>query len=194
MMKQVIRAGVSLLVVVSLAACGGGGGAEGAHESPASPSAANYWTLDSHRYVDGGHSSKSTSTSTGVAVTTVVVSTATTSGGDASNGAYSGSSLSFVFKGSPVDGIYTLVPSQDAFIAADVATSPMLLNANVGVAVTTGSTQYTAASGTVRVTQDGSGQYHFSTVNSVPAIKTLDVLGGVVGAPNTMNLTIVDAY
>ncbi len=64
----------------------------------------------------------------------------------------------------------------------------------VGVATTTGSSQYTASAGQVHVTRDTSGKYHFTSVAAMTAAKTLDVLGGVAGAPAAMTLTIVDAY
>jgi hypothetical protein len=116
------------------------------------------------------------------------------SGGDNSNGAYSGSALTFAFKGSPPNGIYTVVPDRASFAVADVAMAPILVDVMVGVAMNTGSSQYTASSGKVYVTRDTSGGYHFSSVAAMPAAKTVDVLGGVAGAPASMALTIVNAY
>jgi hypothetical protein len=191
-MKNIISAGIVMLAAaMTLTACGGGGSDS---SSSGSSDSSSYWTMDSHNYVNGGYSAVSTSSSTGTLVTTAVVSTATLNGGDNSNGAYSGSALTFAFKGSPVDGIYTVVPDRASFVAADVATAPILVDVMVGVAVNTGSTQYTASSGKVYVTRDTSGGYHFSSVAAIPAAKTVDVLGGVAGAPTSMALTIVDAY
>jgi hypothetical protein len=51
-----------------------------------------------------------------------------------------------------------------------------------------------ASSGQIHVTRDTSGTYHFNSVAAMPAAKTVDVLGGVTGAPATMTLTITDAY
>lgn len=149
--------------------------------------------MDSFNYVDGGFSSQSTATIGGKAVTVVVVSTATIAGGDTRNGAYSGGSLSFSFLGT-AGGTYTIAPSKAALVSADPATNPIVVESNVGVAVTTGSTLYTAASGQVTVTLDANGKYHFASVAPLSTTKTLDVLGGVAGAPASMALTIHDAY
>jgi hypothetical protein len=191
-MKNIIWAGVVVLAAaMTLSACGGGGSDSSGSRS-SNPS--SYWTMDSHNYVSGGHSAVSTSSSTGTLVTTAVVSTATLSGGDNSNDAYSGSALTFAFKGSPPDGLYTVVPDSASFVAADVAMAPILVDVTIGVAVNTGSSQYAASSGKVYVTRDTSGGYHFSSVAAMAAAKTVDVLGGVAGAPTSMTLTIVDAY
>lgn len=192
LMKMAIRAGLIALAAGVLTACGGGGG--GDSSSSGSPRAPSYWTMDAYTYNNGGHSAQSTNSVGGETVTTAVVSTATLSGGDTSNGAYSGSALSFVFKGTPIDGIYTLVPNTAAFVAADAATAPMLLEVTLGVAVNTGGTQYIASTGKVQVTRDGSGTYHFATVGPVATNKTIDVQGGVAGAPASMALTVYDAY
>jgi len=189
-MTKIFRAGVVTLATAILAACGGGG----TESTSSGPSPTSYWTMDSHTYTNGGNSAVSTSSTAGVLVTTAAISTATLSGGDKSNGAYSGSALTFAFKRTPPTGVYTVVPDRAAFLAADVATAPILVDVTVGVATTTGSTQYTASSGTVHVTRDTSGTYHFSSVAAMPAAKTVDVLGGVAGAPSTMTLAIVDAY
>lgn len=189
-MTKILRAGVLMAAAAVLTACGGGGSSS--NSSGTIPT--SYWTMDSFQYNNGGNSSVSTNPSNGVPVTTAVISTATLSGGDKSNGAYSGSALTFAFKGTPAGGIYTVVPSRTAFVAADPATSPILVDVTVGVATTTGSTQYTASAGKVQVTRDTSGTYHFNSVAAMPAAKTVDVLGGVAGAPATMTLTIIDAY
>lgn len=189
-MTKSIRAVLAALASAALVACGGGGGDSGS--GGATPS--SFWTMDAHTYVNGGNSAVSTSSASGTLVTTAVISTATTSGGDTSNGAYSGSSLSFVFKGAPLDGAYNVVPDRAAFLAADAATSPILVDVNVGIAVTTGSSVYTASSGRVLVTRDNGGVYHFSTLAAIPTSKTLDVLGGVAGSPASMALKVTDAY
>ena len=173
------------LVVASsvlLASCGGDGGG-GGHSS------ADYWTMDAHSYVDGGYSNQATTLS-GKPVTVVVMSTATLAGGDSANGAYSGSSLSFSFFGTAA-GTYHVVPSTAALIAANPATNPIVVESDVGIAVSTGSTAYTASSGQVIVTVDSAGEFRFSS-SPLPMAKSVDVLGGVVGAPGTMTLTIHD--
>jgi hypothetical protein len=48
--------------------------------------------------------------------------------------------------------------------------------------------------GEVHVTRDSAGSSHFSTVGAVPANKKIDVLGGVSGAPQSMMLSVQDAY
>jgi hypothetical protein len=188
-MTKIFRAFIVTLASAILTACGGGSESNSSDADPTS-----YWTMDSHQYINGGHSAVSTSSPNGVLVTTAVVSTATLSGGDTSNGAYSGSALTFAFKGEPVTGVYTVVPDRASFVAADVSAAPILVEVTVGVATTTGTSQYTASSGQVHVTRDTSGVYHFTSVATMPAAKTVDVLGGVAGAPATMTLTIVDAY
>lgn len=190
-MTKLFRTGIAMLATVILAACGGGGSST--ESSPSGTNPTGYWTMDSYQYINGGHSAVSTSSPNGVLVTTAVVSTATVSGGDSSNGAYSGSALTFAFKGTPATGVYTVVPDRASFVAADVSTAPILVDVIVGAATTTGSSQYTALSGQVHVTRDASGNYHFASVAAMPAAKVVDVLGGVVGAPATMTLTIVDA-
>lgn len=192
-MKRALRTVLIAATAVTLSACGGGSSSP---EVPvkARPAATSYWTMDSNNYINGGNTAQSTSSSTGTLITTVVVSTATINGGDQSNGAYSGSSIAFAFKGTPSDGIYTLVQDQSAFLAADPTTAPMLVNVNIGLAVTTGSSQYTATAGTVHAIRDQDGIYHFTTVAPVFVTKTLDVSGGVAGSPNVMTLNVADAY
>ncbi|RRS01194.1 hypothetical protein EIP75_21710 [Aquabacterium soli] len=192
-MKRALEILLLATAAAVLTACGGGGNAPEV-KVQSRPTATSYWTMDANNYVNGGNTAQTTNSGTGTLVTTVVVSTATLNGGDQSNGAYSGSSISFVFKGTPPDGIYTLVQDQAAFLAADPLTAPMLVTVNVGVAVTTGSSQYTAQSGTIHVTRGSDAVYHFTTVAPVFATKTLDVSGGVAGAPNVMTLNIADAY
>jgi hypothetical protein len=149
--------------------------------------------MDSHTFVNGGFSSQSTSTIGSRPITVAVVSTATLAGGDASNGAYSGSSLSFSFVANGA-GTYHLVPDTASLLASDPATNPMMVQSNVGIAVTTGATQYTVGSGQITVMLDGAGKYHFDSAGTLPTTKTLDVLGGVAGAPPAMALTVHDAY
>lgn len=123
-MTKILRAGVLMAAAAVLTACGGGGSSS--NSSGTIPT--SYWTMDSFQYNNGGNSSVSTNPSNGVPVTTAVISTATLSGGDKSNGAYSGSALTFAFKGTPAGGIYTVVPNRAAFVAADPATAPILVD------------------------------------------------------------------
>lgn len=187
-MNKTLGKTLAVVASVMLASCGGGGSDSSSTTPPTS-----YWTMNSFTYVDGGFSSQSTASIGGKPVTVVVVSTATLAGGDTSNGAYSGGSLSFSFLGT-TGGTYNVVASKATLVSADPATNPIVVESNVGVAVTTGSTLYTAASGQVTVTPDASGKYHFASVAPMASTKTLDVLGGVAGAPASMALTIHDAY
>ena len=189
-MNKIILAGIVTLATAILTACGGGDTASSSNSSDPT----SYWKMDAYEYINGGNSAVTTSSITGVPVTTAAISTATLSGGDSSNGIYSGSALTFTFKGTPVTGVYSVVSSRTAFVAADVSTAPIFVEATVGIARTTGSSQYAASSGQVQVTRDTSGTYHFTSVAAMPTTKTLDVLGGVAGAPSTMALSIVDAY
>jgi hypothetical protein len=181
---------VAVLSALALAACGGGGG----DSTPAASGATSWWMLDSRTYVNGGNSAQSTTP--GANPTTVaVMSTATIAGGDTSNGAYSGSSLQISFKGASA-GTYTVAPDRETFVNTPASANPIFVEATVGIAVTTGSSVYTASSGAVQVTLDSAGKYHFDTdtVVGLPTARTMDVLGGVVGAPATMRLLIRDAF
>lgn len=202
MKKAFIRTGLAIVITTILTACGGGGGGDTPISSISSNNSSSsnrsnptsYWNMDSYEYINGGYSGVSTNIIGGVPVTVAVISTATLSGGDSSNGIYSGSVLAFSFKGTPAAGVYTVVPNRAAFAAADISTSPMLVEVDVGVARNTGSSHYVALSGQVQATRDTAGAYHFTSVALMPAAKTLDVLGGVAGAPSAMALSIVDAY
>jgi len=184
-MNRKLPAIATAIAIVCLTGCGGGGG--GTSDSSSTPN--GYWTMNAYRYVDGGYSAASTTTQ---GYTSAAVSTATLTTNDLSNGAYSGSVVSFLFLGT-APGVYTLVPDQATLINTPAAANPMVVQIVVGAAVTTGSTQYTAASGQVTVSLDVAGKYHFTSIGALPMTKTLDVKGGVVGAPATMSLTVFDA-
>nr|WP_145549822.1 hypothetical protein [Variovorax boronicumulans] len=187
MKRRFILHAVALAVPVLLAACGGGD--DGGEDTP---SVTNYWTMDTYRYLSGGNSATATTTIGDRPRTVAVISTATTSGGDQANGKFSGSALTFSFNGTGA-GVYTVVPSKAALSADGVVANAVVVEVNVGIAVTTGSTLYTASSGTVRVTVGDGGVLHFDA-QAVPMARTLDVLGGVEGAPATMTLEVHDAH
>jgi len=189
-MKTILRATLVTLTAAVLTACGGGGGGSSDGEADAS----SYWTLDEYEYLNGHYSASSSSDASGETVTTYVVSTATMAGGDTSNGAYSGSSLAFILKGSPDAGVFTVVPDRQTFLDTDVSVAPIVVEATVGINTTTGASQYRATSGSVEVSVDESGDLHFSSVGSLPATKAMDVQGGVDDAPASTTLEIVDAY
>ena len=183
--------GRTLLVIgaIGLASCGGGGG----DDSPTTQQATSFWTMDAYRYVNGGNSAQTTSPVGGRPLTIVVASTATLSGGDKSNGAYSGSSISFAFS-STGPGTYNIVRDSTALLNSPVQANAMTIESVVGIGVTTGSSKYAATSGQVVVSQDAAGKFHFQSVGSLPTNNTQDVLGGIVGAPATMALVIRDVF
>jgi hypothetical protein len=180
---------LSLASIAILAACGGGGDDGGSSTPPAS-----YWTLDAHTFVNGGNSAVTTNLTGPRPLTVAAVSTATLEGGDKSNGAYSGSSISFSFAGTTA-GVYQVTADKRALLnTSDLTTRPIVVESNVGIAVTTGSTLYRASAGQVQVTIDSAGKYHFDSVGPITTDKTLDVNGGVIGAPASMALVIHDAF
>lgn len=187
-MRSIVLRLLAVASILLLSSCGGGG-----NDEASAPAATSYWTMDAYAYRNGGNSATSTAAIGALPVTVVAVSTASLNGGDKSNGAFSGSALSFSFKGTAA-GIYQVVASKAALVAADPATLSIFVESTVGIAVTTGSTLYAASSGQVQVTVDSAGKFHFASVGALPAAKTQDVLGGVVGAPASMNLTVHDAY
>lgn len=177
-----------LAAAFALASCGGGGG-----DSTPTAAPTSFWTTNSFQYVNGGFSAQSTSSTAGRPLTIVAVSTATLAGGDTTNGAYSGSSITFAFVGSGA-GTYTAVKDDATLVNSDPAVRLIRVQVVVGTGTNTGSTQYTATDGQVAVTQDSAGKYHFSSVGSLPTFKTFDIQGGVAGAPATMALLVRDAF
>ncbi len=203
-MRGMVSRWIALGAIMFVTACGGGGGdgtpvgGDGGEVAPP-PAADSYWTMDSHTYLNGGHSQQTAATlGDGRPYTIVVVSTATLAGGDQSNGAYSGGGLNFTFLGS-APGTYTVVPDRPALLAAPDGSKAIFIESMVGIGSETGvstgaSTLYTAASGQVEVTKDAAGVYHLSTPDELRTVKTLDVEGGVSGAPATMQLKIHNAH
>lgn len=177
---------------VILASCGGGGGGESEGEG-AAPTFGS-WTMDSYQYQSGGNSAVSSTKVGARTITVAALSTATISGGDQSNGAYSGSSLTFSMNNTAA-GVYTV--TADKSVLSDEATAAMnlvVVESVLGIARTTGSTSYIGQAGTVRVTIDDAGKYHFDTAGAVVTMaKQLDVAGGVAGAPGGMSLVVQDA-
>ncbi len=173
--------------------CGGGGGGESTPPASAPIPPSSYWKMDSFFYANGGNSAQSTNVVGSKTLTVAVVSTATLSGGDTSNGAYSGSALTLSFiQAGP--GTYNIVPDRSTLINGTTTVNPITVESNIGIAVTTGSSLYAASSGQITVTRDSGGKYHFDSVGAVPTTKTISVLGGVSGAPATMLLSIKDAF
>jgi len=195
-MRRLIFRWMAVCAIMLVTGCGGGGddGTPGGGEvTPPLPAADSYWTMDAHTYLNGGHSEQAPATLGGRPHTIVLVSTATLAGGDQSNGAYSGSSLAFTFLGNAA-GTYTVVPDRPSLLAAPDGSKVIFIESMVGIAVTTGATVYAAASGQVEVTKDAEGVYHLSTPDELRTVKTMDVEGGVSGAPATMQLKIHNAH
>ena len=190
-MKNPLLPAVVLVSTALLIACGGGGGAAPVVTAPVTPT--SFWTMDSFTYVNGGFSSQSTSLNGGKNLTVAAISTATLSGGDQSNAAYAGSTLSFAFVDAGT-GTYNIVPSLSTLVNGTSTISPISVEAQIGTAVTTGSSLYAATSGQIAVARDSAGKFRFDSVGALPTGKKLDVAGGVAGAPTSMVLTIKDAY
>ena len=173
-----------LLSVAVISACGGGGGGDSSTSTSIASVPTSFWKMDAFTYVNGGFSASSAASIGAVPVTVVSISTATLSGGDLSNGAYSGSGLTFSISGSG-PGIYNITPSKQAFVEAIEAAptvKAIVVEVNIGTGVTSGSSMYTAAAGQISVSVDSAGKYHFDSIAPINTTKTLDVLGGVSGA------------
>lgn len=190
------RSVITLLITIAtafLVSCGGGGGGDSTPPAAAPLPPSSFWKMDSFFYANGGNSAQSTNPVGTKTLTVAVVSTATLSGGDTSNGAYSGSALTISFiQGGP--GLYNIVPDRTVLINGTSTVNPMTVESNIGIAVTTGSSLYAATSGQVTVTRDAAGIYHFDSAGGIPMTKKLNVLGGVAGAPTSMLLSIKDAF
>lgn len=193
-MKNIRRLSlVALASALLLSACGGGG------DDPAAPTASppvptSYWDMDAYRYVNG-FNSVTTSNIVGDIpdYTVAAISSVTTTPTSSSNlGAYTDSALAFQLIGS-APGTYTVAPA-DQLKQKTRSNNYIAVQSDIGIGVTTGSTRYVATSGTVTVTKDSHGIMHFTSATPLTMVKTLDILGGVAGAPNTMTLNIVDAY
>lgn len=175
-----------------LSACGGGGGGgDGEASRPSS-----YWSMDGYVYVNGGHSATTTTPrdSAGNVIQLTATSTATVSGGDSSNGSYSGSAVNFMYY--PLGaGTYTVVSSREVLVATPPTSRAIFVETTVGVATTSGSTQYQSRSGgSVSISVDSAGSYHFATPSPLLMGKHLEVGGGIVGAPASMELSLFDVY
>lgn len=145
--------------------------------------------MDSYQYVRGA-SSIGVATIGGKPLTAAAIGT-TYEGPE--NGIYTGSSISFTFIDTGL-GVYNVVPRTVFSTETADVNRTMVVESNVGIGVTTGATLYTAQSGQITVTRASDGTYRFSTVGSLPTIKTLDVLGGVAGAPAAMALAVYEAF
>lgn len=194
LMKNIRR--LSLVALASgllLSACGGDGSGGSPAPAVAAPLPTSSWKMDAFLFPNGFNSETRSSIITGLQTTVAVVSSSSVNGVDDGNGAYSGSSLSFTFRGiSP--GTYNVVQDNATFIASSPANSPIVVTSMIGQGTTTGSNQYTASTGQVTVTKDSAGKFHFQSVSPLTTSKTVSSGGGVAGSPAFMMLDIKDAY
>ena len=180
---------IACCLALSLAACGGGGGGSAA-EAVAEPAASNRWTMDAFNYNNGGLTNL-TGSLPGDSLPYTLVEYATARASGAGQGAYAGSTIAFTFSGSGA-GTYSVVGNSAALVALAPGAKGIVVDAIVGWTAGTGATRYAATAGTVVVTQDAAGKYHFTTPAPLPAAKARDLLGGVAGAPATMTITLFD--
>lgn len=174
-----------------LSACGGGDDGV-ARDSAQAPD--NHWRMDNLTYVAGSSSQTLVSPMDPRGGVTVAVGTPSTTRSDEVNGEYSGSVLGLQISG--VDaGTYDVVPDLSTYLTKSAAGARVIVvQADVGISVTTGSVHYVATSGKVQVTKDGKGRFHFSTNAPLPMEKNLEVLGGIDGAPQTMMLSMTNVH
>lgn len=174
-----------------VSACGGGGASQ--VTTPAVVLPASYWKMDSYVYPNGFQSETQSSTIGSLPSTVVTIRSTAVLGVADGNGAYSGSTLRFTFGGTSA-GDYNVVPDEAAFIASNPADHPMLVSGLIGQATSTGTSQYTATAGQVRVSVDGAGKYHFQRLSPLTMSKTENTGGGVADSPLIMALDIKDVY
>ncbi|MEE9326136.1 MAG: hypothetical protein V3U71_02495 [Cocleimonas sp.] len=150
------------------------------------------WKLGDNSY-NGGTSVALFSSINNSTVDNFGVLEVTTIGFDRSNGDFSGSGVSIAhsLQGS---GSYTIEEN-----TTDLITS--LSNKVITLTVTAGTinsplaaTSYKAISGTVEVTVDNNGKYHFSIVSPITLTKAIDVGTGVPNAPDTFSFTMNNIY
>jgi len=148
------------------------------------------WSLGDNDYA-AGTSSSTTDTTTNIGV--IVVSTDS----DTANGAFSGSTLTLrhtlggtgVYRVTTADEIIAADPNDTTIRLLDVSTT-------VGTGVTTGATSYESFenAGFVVAVVDDDGLYHFSTEADITVNRTIDVLGGVDGAPDSFQLEMTNIF
>lgn len=123
----------------------------------------------------------------------LVVSTAN----DTSNGAFSGSGLNFThtLQGS---GVYRVTTLTEVITAdsEDETAKLIVINGTVGTGTNTGTTGYGSSenNGFVIAVVDDAGLYHFSTDQPLTLDQTLEVDGGVEGAPASFALEMTNIF
>ena len=147
------------------------------------------WSVGSYNYVGGASSAGYTNSSN-----SDIGSLAVTTAFDTSNGDYSGSGITIThtLKGA---GVYSLNEnlSEDNFshkrIDMRVTVGTGIIHPNGGGAVL-----YRATSGTIKVTIDSNGKYHFTTTSPITLSDPLFVGNGIPGSPETFSFTMNNIY
>ncbi len=153
----------------------------------------SHWRLNDHVYANGGRSEQLPAPLFRKTGTVLVISSAPASDGEHGHGAYAGSVLKITLSDQR-PGSYTVVPDMNTVVLAEVGESLAHVEAQLGTARNSGSTVYVAASGRLEVSAAADGHLHVSTPEALPAHKGLEVLGGIDGAPDQMQLWVHDAY
>ncbi len=181
----------ALAISALLAACSASGG-DSAQTSDVAVTAKSSWRLNEVAY---SSTARTTSTSESSALTIVGVGT---DGADQSNGAYAGSSL-LIAHSLTSPGEYRVVASLEAFMAATEA-NPADKVAHIAVTVGTAShpvaaTRYeSVGTGTLAVTIDENGDYHFTGDQPIAVSKVVDLGNGVPDAPESAQLLVTDIH
>jgi hypothetical protein len=214
-MNKILHLLLMALTAVSLAACGDGGGGDSADgpsgevstlptpvdSPPATTSSESFWTMDGYTYLNGGfgadtiHPNASRNTFEAVSV----ITTETLSGGDQSNGRYSGSNLNFSFLASGAStyavGTYNVIGSRSGGVFGTLPAERAIdVSVTVGTNVTTGAVMYRAQQGQIELTVGVDGKPRFSSKGPITITKSIEVAGGIPGAPQTMTLNVKNAY
>ena len=158
------------------------------------PLPTSYWKMDDYTYANGGNSVQQSSAIGDIPDYTVAVVTSVTLTPTSSSNlsAYTDSVVSFQMIGS-TPGTYTVAPANQ-LKQETRSNNYIAVQSDIGIGVTTGSSRYVATAGAVTVTKDSQGTLHFTSATPLSMTKTMDVSGGVAGAPAVMTLNIVDAY
>lgn len=187
--KISLFSGVSILALTALlTACTGSGGDSGQFNDKAGSS----WHLNGVSY---SNTARTTATSESSALTIVGVGT---DGADQGNGHYAGSSL-LIAHSLTSPGEYRIVESLASFMAA-LDANPADKVAHVAITVGTAlqpvaATRYeSAGTGTLSVTIDENGNYHFSSNKPLVVNKVADLGDGVANAPESAQLAMMDVH
>ncbi|MDO4232858.1 MAG: hypothetical protein Q4D19_12075 [Lautropia sp.] len=163
----------------------------------------SFWTVDQYRYVAGGHTAVSDSKLDGYPFTVWNTSTFNYDGGTDTrhaNGAFSGSTVQFLFSGNE-GGIFDVAPNMNAFVTAVTAGAKVVLvevylgTSAPGLGTTAGTALYYASSGQVQISKSADGKFRFDSVGSLPIAKAIEALGGIAGgSPEQMTLTLNNVH